>query len=352
MSTMPDSTRPRKGVVGGIDTHADVHVAAALDQLGALIATCSFTADPAGYARLHDWLAGHGPVVGVGIEGTGSYGAGIARFLGAHGIAVHEVTRPERSTRRRIGKSDTIDAEAAARAVITGRALAIPKSRDGAVEAVRVLCVARRSAVRARTQASNQIVALIGASPDSLRSELRALRVRARIDVCSGFAATDTIDPIDATRHALRVLAQRWQHLDDEIARLDTHLAVAVPHAAGTLLDIYGVGINTAATLLVTAGDNPDRMHSEAAFAALCGVNPIPASSGKTTRHRLNRGGDRHANSALWRIAMVRLSHHQPTRDFAHQRAQTGKTKPEIIRILKRYIAREVYPHLRASLDR
>ena len=352
MSTMPDSTRPRKGVVGGIDTHADVHVAAVIDDLGGLLATSSFPADTDGYTQLHRWLEAHGPVLGVGVEGTGSYGAGIARFLQSCDVTVHEVTRPDRSTRRRVGKSDTIDAEAAARAVLAGRALATPKSRDGAVEAVRVLRAARRSAVQARTQAGNQIIALIGASPDTLRSDLRPLPLRTRIHTCAEFEPADTTNPLHATRHSLRVLAQRWQHLDDEINRLDQHLTTVVPLAAGTLLNVFGVGINTAGTLLVTAGDNPDRMHSEAAFAALCGVNPIPASSGKTTRHRLNRGGDRHANSALWRIAIVRLAHHQPTRDFAQHRTENGKTKPEIIRILKRYIAREVYPHLRSTLER
>lgn len=192
MSTMPDSTRPRKGVVGGIDTHADVHVAAVVDEHGGLLATGSFTADVAGYARLHSWLESYGPVIGIGVEGTGSYGAGITRFLRTHGLTVHEVMRPDRSTRRRVGKSDHIDAEAAARAVLAGRALAIPKSRDGAVEAVRVLRVARRSAVRARTQAHNQITALIGASDDTLRAELRPLPPRTRIHTCAGF------DPVRA----------------------------------------------------------------------------------------------------------------------------------------------------------
>lgn len=353
MFTMPDSTRPAKGVVGGIDSHAEVHVAAVLDELGALLATASFPADGEGYERLAGWLAGHGPVVGVGIEGTGSYGAGVARFLRSQGVTVHEVTRPDRSTRRRVGKSDVIDAEVAARAVLAGRALAIPKSRDGAVEAVRVLRVARRSAVRARTQAHHQITALIGGSDERLRAELRPLPARTRVHVCAAFTppAVATGEPLGTTRSALGVLARRWQSLDREIQLLDDQLAAVVPAAAGTLLNVFGVGIDTAGALLVAAGDNPERMHSEAAFAALCGVNPIPASSGKTTRHRLNRGGNRDANSALWRIAMVRLAKHQPTRDYAQRRTTDGRTKPEIIRILKRYIAREVYPHLKAADD-
>lgn len=348
MTTMPDSTRLQKGVIAGIDTHADVHVVAALDELGAILGTSSFSTDDEGYRAAHTWLCGHGTLIAAGVEGTGSYGAGIARFLGAHGVLVHEVNRPDRSTRRLVGKSDVIDAEAAARAVLSGRRLATPKTRDGAVEAVRVLRVARRSAVRARTQATNQMTALIGAADERLRAGLRPLPAHTRIHTCAGFTApTESGEPIGATRHALGVLARRWLQLDIEVTALDDQLAQVVPIAAPTLLDVYGVGIDTAGALLVAAGDNPERMHSEAAFAALCGVSPVPASSGKITRHRLNRGGNRDANSALWRVAMVRLSKHQPTRDYAAKRTAQGRTKPEIIRILKRYIAREVYPHLR-----
>jgi transposase len=268
-------------VVGGIDTHADVHVVAVLDEHGGLLATGSFTADVAGYTRLHSWLESHGPIIGVGVEGTGSYGAGVARFLRSHHLTVHEVMRPDRSTRRRVGKSDHIDAEAAARAVLAGRALAIPKSRDGAVEAVRVLRVARRSAVRARTQAHNQITALVGASDDTLRAELRPLPPRTRIHTCAGFdPVRATIDPIDAARSSLGVIARRWQQLDTEITILDAQLGLVVPEAAGALLDVFGVGPHAAAQLLA-AGDNPHRLRSEAAFAALCGVCPLPASSGK-----------------------------------------------------------------------
>lgn len=348
MTTMPDSTRPQKGVIAGIDTHADVHVVAALDELGTILGTASFPTDDDGYRAAHAWLCEHGTVVAAGVEGTGTYGVGIARFLGAHGVLVHEVNRPDRSTRRLLGKSDVIDAEAAARAVLGGRRLATPKTRDGAVEAVRVLRVARRSAVRARTQASNQMTALIGSADERLRAELRPLPAHTRIHTCAAFNAfTEPDEPVGATRHALGVLARRWLQLNIEVTALDDQLAQVVPVTAPTLLDVYGVGIDTAGALLVAAGDNPDRMRSEAAFAALCGVSPVPASSGKITRHRLNRGGNREANSALWRIVMVRLSRHEPTRDYLAKRTAQGRTKPEIIRSLKRYIAREVYPHLR-----
>ncbi len=352
MTTMPDSTRPEKGVVGGIDTHADVHVAAVLDELGGLLATESFDADTYGYVQLMEWLRSHGELKAVGVEGTGSYGAGVARFLASEGVTLYEISRPDRSSRRRRGKSDSLDAEAAARAVLAGHVLAIPKSRDGAVEAVRALRVARRSAVRARTQASNQLTALIGAADESLRSQLKPLPLGVRIHTCAEFAiTTKPCEALPATRSALGALARRWQQLDDEIRLLDTQLGVAVPAAAPTLIDLFGVGIDTGGALVVVAGDNPERMHSEAAFAALCGVNPIPASSGNITRFRLNRGGNREANSALWRIAMVRMSKHQPTRDYVARRTEQGRTKPEIIRILKRYIAREVYPHLRINTE-
>lgn len=347
MTTMPDPARPRKGVIGGVDTHADVHVAAAIDDLGALLGTASFATDIGGYHQLHRWLGDQGPILAVGIEGTGSYGAGLARHLEDAGIVVHEVMRPDRSVRRRLGKSDAIDAEAAARTVLAGNGLIVPKSRAGAVEAVRVLRVARRSAVRARTQANNQMLALIRSGPEALRTELGPLRVHTRLHACAAYRSDPTAgDPLTATRNTLGTLARRSIQLEDEIRVLDIELAAVVPIAAPTLLDVFGVGTDTAGALLVAAGDNPERMHSEAAFAALCGVNPVPASSGKTLRHRLNRGGNREANSALWRIALVRLSHHQPTRDYAQRRSADGKTKKEIMRILKRYIAREVYPHL------
>lgn len=346
MTTMPDPARPEKGIVAGIDTHAEFHVVAALDHLGALLGTATFPATTKGYTQLQHWLSRHGPILAVGIEGTSSYGTGITRHLHTIGITVHEINRPDRSTRRRLGKTDTIDAEAAARTVLSGRALPIPKTHDGPIEAIRVLHIARRSAIRARTQAANQITALIGTAHEPLRNELRDLTGSTRINTCAQYQP-DEPGPDHTTRYTLATLARRWQHLDHEISQLDKQLGQIVPTAAGTLLEVFGVGIHTAATLLITAGDNPDRMHTEAAFAALCGVNPIPASSGKTHRHRLNRGGNRQANHALWRITIVRLAHHQPTRDYAQRRTQTGNTKPEIIRLLKRYIAREIYPHLK-----
>src|SRR6266702_2830798 len=255
--TIVEITRP---VTGGVDTHADVHVAAAVDGNGGVLGVESFATTPPGFRELHGWLARFGVVDRVGVEGAGAYGAGLARHLRGRGLVVIEVDRPNRQERRRNGKSDELDAIEAARAALSGRASGIAKSADGDVEAIRALLVARRRAPR--------------------------------------------------------------------------------------LLKVYGVGTHTAAILLVAAGDNPHRLKNEAAFAHLCGVAPLPASSGKVTRHRLNPGGNRQANHALWRIVFTRMSSDERTRKYVARRVAEGKTIREIMRVLKRYVARELYPHL------
>ena len=331
-------------IVGGVDTHRDVHVVAAVDGTGALLATASFAANAAGYGELAAWLATWGPVRRVGVEGTGSYGAGLARYLTAAGVAVVEVNRPNRQTRRRAGKSDTVDAEAAARAALAGHATAVPKSANGAVEAIRMLTVARRSALKARTQAHNQIHGLLVTVPETLKDQLAGLRGGALIDACARLRPTTTTDAlIGAAKRALRSLARRHQALSAEIAALDGELRALCAAANPALLAAHGVGPDTAAALLIAAGDNPHRLHSEASFAALCGASPLPASSGQTTRHRLNRGGNRHANQALWRITMVRLRSDERTQAYAARRRSEGKTTRDIIRCLKRHIAREIH---------
>jgi transposase len=334
-------------ITGGVDTHADTHVAAALDPIGGLLGVRQFPATPAGYAQLLGWLGGFGTVCLVGIEGTGSYGAGLARHVTAAGIRVVEVDRSDRQDRRRQGKSDPLDAVSAARAAQSGRAAGAPKGRDGQVEAIRALMVAKRSAAGERTQTINQARALVLTGPDDLRArfarhatvalvaELAALRPRPGGVV--GYAA----------RVALRELGRRAQFLDDQLDRLDELIAPLVAARAPGLLALYGIGPNTAALLLIAAGDHPGRLRSEAAWAHLCGAAPIPASSGKTIRHRLNPGGDRQANHALWRIVFTRLGSHPATRAYVERRTAEGKPKAEIIRCLKRYVAREVYPHLR-----
>jgi transposase len=284
----------------------------------------------------------------VGMEGTGSFGAGLLRFLADYGLTVVEVDRPDRSDRRRNGKSDPLNAESAARAVQSGRASGTPKSRDAQVEMTRVLRVARRGAMKARIQAGAQLDAVILTAPEPVRAPLRMLTSRQRIRACAALRPGSIADPATATKTALRALARRWQALQAEIDDLDAQLTPLVTAAAPQLVTLPGVGVDIAGQLLVTAGDNPHRLRSERSFARLCGAAPIPVSSGRTDRHRLHRGGDRNANSALWRIALVRMHCHQPTKDYVARRTAEGKTKTEILRCLKRYIAREVFPLLTA----
>jgi len=338
-----------RAVTGGVDTHADVHVAAALDAIGGLLGVQEFPATPAGYGRLLGWLGGFGTVCLVGIEGTGSYGAGLARHVTAAGVRVVEVDRCDRQDRRRQGKSDPLDAVSAARAAQSGRARGAPKGRDGAVEAIRALTVARRSARSERTQAVNQARALIVTGPDDLRARFAGHTTAALVSGLASLRPRPGGTVGYATRIALRELGRRAEFLDAQIGRLDELIVPLVTARAPGLLALHGVGPDTAALLLIAAGDHPERLRSEAAWAHLCAVAPIPASSGKVTRHRLNPGGDRQANHALWRIVITRMSSHAPTRAYVERRTAAGLSKKEIIRCLKRYAARQVYRHLRAA---
>jgi transposase len=349
ITTMAHPTPPR--VTVGVDTHKDTHVAAARDQLGRRLGTTQVPASSAGYAQLLSWAHALGEVAAWGVEGTGSYGAGLARFLAAHGQRVVEVNRPDRQARRRRGKSDAVDADAAARAVQAGEATGVPKAQDGVVEMLRALRAARQTAVKARTQAINALKGLLVTAPAELREQLGGLPTGRLVGAAAELEVGTLTTPTAATKLALRGLAQRYQHLDAEIALLTEQLDALTARHAPKLRDLHGVGPDCAAALLIAAGDNPRRLHSEAAFAALCGTSPVEASSGKTRRHRLNRGGDRQANAALHRVVVVRLRWHQPTRDYATRRTTQGKTSKEILRCLKRYVAREVFAVLRQIDD-
>ena len=331
----------------GVDTHKDLHVAAARDQLGRRLAVTMAPANSAGYAELLAWAHALGDVQAWGVEGTGSYGAGLARFLTTAGQRVWEVNRPDRQARRRRGKSDPVDADAAARAVQAGEATGTPKAQDGVVEMARALRVARQTAVKARTQAINAIKALLVTAPAELREQLDGLTTTRLIRQAATLDPGTLATPTAATMLALGGLARRCQQLDAEISLLTGELDQLTSTAAPKLRQLLGVGPDSAAALLIAAGDNPGRLRSEAAFAALCGASPVEASSGKTQRHRLNRGGDRQANAALHRVVLVRLRWHQPTRDYLARRTAEGKTKKEILRCLKRYVAREVFAVLR-----
>ncbi|MET7401036.1 IS110 family transposase [Dactylosporangium sp. NPDC005572] len=331
-----------------MDTHKDVH-AAALTSHGAMLATASFPTTITGYQQLLSWAHGFGDTVVAGVEGTGSWGAGLTRFLRSEGITVIEVNRPNRAMRRRWGKSDTVDAEAAARAVISGQATVVPKTADGSMEAMRYFKLAKDSAVKSRTQAINQLKGVLVNGDPALREQLTGLSTRAQVRHCANLEPAAAGAAITASRRTLRLLAQRIEHLTTEIRELERLITAEVQAAAPKLLDLFGVGHDSAATLLIAAGDNPDRLTGEASFAALCGVSPIEHLSGKTQRRRLNRGGNRQANAALFRIALTRLRADPRTRAYVQRRTTDGRSTRDILRCLERYIAREIFKVMTAT---
>lgn len=343
MSSPSVSATPLATIIVGVDTHKHVHVAVAIDLLGARLATCSAAADRAGYAELVTWALTLGTIEAFGIEGTGSYGVGLASFVRRHAIRVVEVSHCDRRKRRNLGKSDTIDAETAARSVLSGIATAIPKTADGAAEMVRQIKIARDTAVKARSAAIIALKTLIVNAPAALRESLEPLTDKKLIDRCAVLVAGDILDPTASAMHSLRALARRWLTLAAEIRTHDDVLDAITQLAAPTLREAFGIGADSAAEMMIVAGDNPTRVRSDAAFAKLCGACPIPASSGVTHRHRLFRGGHRQANAALYRIVTVRMRWHQPTMDYVVRRTTQGLTKKDIIRCLKRFVAREIY---------
>ena len=335
-----------EAVIVGVDTHKAEHYAVALDGLGRRLGELTLAANPDGYAGLLTWMLQFGSIFQFGVEGTGSYGSGLARFLRRNGHTVVEVSRPPRKgDRRRVGKSDAIDAEHAARAVLAGTATATPKLADGIVEAIRLVKIARDTAVKAQTQAMLTLKSILVTADDAWRAELEPLTDFRLIQACADLAVADDIaDPAAAMAHVLCAMARRWLQLHAEIAVHSRQLKRLTSAAAPQLIAAFGIGPDSAAELLVTAGDNGDRIRSEAALAKLCGACPIPASSGQTTgRHRLNRGGNRQANAALYRVIVVRLRWHPPTIAYAQRRTAEGLSKREIIRCLKRFLVREVY---------
>lgn len=331
-------------VILGVDTHLDVHVGVIISDTGRLLGTRSVSASTAGYLDLLSWASSFGVLTRAGVEGTGTYGAGLCRFLLDNGIAVLEVNRPDRAKRRQQGKSDPTDAESAARAVLSGIATAIPKQQSGACEAMRIISVARRSAVKAKTQTFNQLRALLVSAPQDIREKLWRTKTGDCVKACAKVRNLGGSVLLQALTSTLRSLARRWLTLAAELDEFDKQLELLTRTHAQQLRNRFGVGPHTAAILLSVAGDNPNRLKNEAALASLCGVNPLPASSGKTTRHRLNRGGSQAANNALWTIAMVRMRSDPRTRTYVARRTTEGLTPKEIHRCLKRYIARELFP--------
>ncbi|HEY8802463.1 MAG TPA: IS110 family transposase [Candidatus Dormibacteraeota bacterium] len=336
-------------VVVGVDTHKNSHVGHAKDVLGRDLGHLEIPTTVRGYAALMAWARGFGEVTAFGVEGTSSYGIGLARYLQGEGQLVLEVIRPGRQDRRFRGKSDPLDAEAAAAAVLSGKARHLPRASGEKVEMIRALRIARTSATKARTQAINAIKALIVMAPEPVRCGLRDLPTARLVNTCAHFRTPRIDDPTSATKAALRSLALRYQALAAEVRELEVQLDRLTSETDPLLRSRFGVGPDSAAALLLAAGDNPARLRSDSSFSMLCGASPLLASSGQTNRHRLNRGGDRQANSALHRIVMARLRWHEPTQAYMRKRTAEGKSKPEVIRCLKRYVAREIYTVLMSA---
>lgn len=330
-------------IVVGVDTHVDTHTAAVCDDVGRMVAFEQFPADRSGYRALLSWARRHGEIIGFGVEGTGSYGAGLSRYMCEHDVEVVEINRVNRQHRRWRGKSDPFDAEAAARAVLSGEATVIPKQRIGGVEAVRALMIARQSAVKAKTQAANQIRDLIVTAPDDVRAELTSLSTERRVRQCARWRPGPPVDARSAVRSALCRLAKRWTALHDEARELDHQMRTLLEQLVPSLMAETGVSTQVAARLVVAVGENPHRLRTEASFAALCGTSPVTASSGKTNRHRLNRGGNRQANSALHIVVLIRSRRCAETRRYIEKRRAEGKSQRETWRCLKRALARRFH---------
>jgi len=360
---MPSMKLRRDDVIVGVDTHKDNHVAVAIDGLGGRLGDIVVPTTIAGFEELLAFCLAYvgsaGRLIGFGVEGTGSYGIGLARYLRNHGHDVHEIARPARAAERRLaGKNDTIDAEHAARQLLAGHGLSTPKTADGAVETIRLVKIAYDGAVQARTTAMITLKATLATGSEALRAELEKLTDHKLILACAELEGPTPLPPVRrgapavvvpgepdvAMRHVLSSMAKRWLALHEEAKAHAASLKALTAAAAPQLVEAVGVGYDTAAQMLITAGDNANRIRSEAAFAKMCGACPIPAGSGKTNRrHRLYRGGNRQANAALYRVVIVRMRWHQPTIDYVARRTAEGMSKREIIRCLKRYLARELF---------
>lgn len=357
MSSLTVPATGRQPVFVGVDTHQRTHHAVVVDADGRRLDGRQFPASRRGYEALLAWMVGVGQVMMVGVESTGSYGANLTRILIAAGVEVIEVNRPDLATRATQGKSDPIDAEAAAHAVRTGRARVLPKATDGVVASIRALKNTRDAFVATRSRFFSQLRDMITTAPDELRDQLLPLTSQKRVAVAAALRPdlSRLTDPVQATKWSLRSLAQQIQALDEQVATIDRSLDGLVADVVPTLIAKPQFGTQTAAQLLITAGHNIGRLRTEAQFARLTGAAPIPASSGKSTRMRLSRGGDRQANKALYMIAIGRLRSHEPTKAYVARREADGHNRRDIIRSLKRYIAREAFTALKrdlASFDR
>lgn len=337
-------------IVLGVDTHKDLHVGVVTDLLGKAIGHCEIEVSSQGFSELVAWAKTLGAPKRAGVEGTGSYGKSLAAYLLAEGIEVLEINRPNRQHRRRHGKSDVADALGAAKAVLSGEALAMPKNNHGSVESMRVLMVARDSAIDGKTRAANRLESLLITAPIEFEEQFAGLTRGQQAKKAVEFRITENVsDPVSALKMAMGSLAKQYLESQSEAKMLEQQIAALVSHQAPTLLAEKGVGVLSVATLLIACGQNPTRITSESKFAALCGVSPVDASSGKVSnRHRLNRGGNRQANRALYIIALVRLRHDEETKEYVARKIEEGKTIREAIRCLKRFIARRIHKQISA----
>lgn len=337
-------------IIIGVDTHKANHIAVAINSHGARLGAKTIPTTQTGYRELEAWASRFGDIKAFGIEGTGSYGAGLSRDLLSRGHTVLDVMRPNRQLRYLHGKSDSLDAESAARSVLNGQATAKAKAQTGSSEMIRHLKIARDSAVKAKSQAMITLKTLIINEPTELRDTLD--KIRGPISLVRHIAALrpgEISSPLASAKAAMRAIARRWLALHEEIRAHEQELDRMVREKAPQLMKSHGISKMTVAEMLILIGDNPERIRSESALAKMCGVCPIPASSGKTHRMRLNRGGNRQANAALYRVAIVRMRDDEKTKAYAARRTAEGKTRREIVRCIKRYIIREIYRHLCAQ---
>ena len=337
-------------VVIGVDTHKYIHVAAAMDSVGGILATMTIATDTGGFRQLLDWASSFGQIIAFGIEGTGSYGGALTSYVRRKGHKVIEVSRPDRRLRRLNGKSGTLDAENAARAVLAGFATAIPKTADGTVEMIRQLKVAHDTAVKGRAATMVTLKAMLIHAPEHIRWETTRMTQIKLARHLAALRPRQLETPDDSIRYTLRTLAKRWHFLDTEAKELSTMIEDLIMRTAPHLVEPFGIGVDTAAEILIVVGDNPERIKSEAAFAKLAGISPIPAGSGMTSgKHRINHGGHRQLNAAIYRTVIVRMRFHEPTIAYVARRTAEGKSKRDIIRCLKRYVIREVYHLVKAK---
>lgn len=330
-------------VFAGVDTHKEIHALCLLDGLGRKSFEGTFEASESGYAALAEAIGDPSRCAAVGVEGTGSYGAGLTAYLLERGYDVREVLRPKKEKRRRgSSKNDFLDAERAARDAASGKAQALPKAQDGWVMALRSLSAAKRLATKTSTAAANAAKCLLVTAPEGIRAKYRGMGTAEMMASLSRKRSAD--DPAENALYAsLRALAIMWKASDEQAKTTTQSMKALLDEHAPALMEVYGCGTMAAAALAVSAGGNPERMKSKDSFASLCGVSPVEASSGKVVRHRVNLGGDRQANCALYRIVIVRMRHDDRTKAYVEKKTAEGKSKKEIVRCLKRYVANEVY---------